>query len=402
MKQNLPRFLLALGLSVLASGCGHIPKVSHQARIPISADQIVGQWESVQPGMGMDVGGPALLVFNPDGTGTILHGSVWERGGDHPHWVHYRAMTWRQISPDTIAVNAKAAETIAGAGFHGLFADAKGATNIYSTPLGLAVNGLLISGAYFTRSPRPAENPMREIIARTEGYYVEAARAGRVLTPMQARAKAQAENQALLGAVGGFSQTMNMGAGLSPAASTPQALRNQAIAGVAQETLVATLADNPEEAQALRQGFQQGYHLGATAAGRPALPASPPAAVNPTATPAAEGVNQVALTALELRSYTDGYAYNIQAVLPPPGGRSAGEFCLMYGLTQENARSLLATGYALAGDRSIYGPGDPRQIVSWERVPLRDGATIPMGVQWQTGVMPAAPRFSHRYTDHRP
>ncbi|RYZ63176.1 MAG: hypothetical protein EOP09_18125 [Proteobacteria bacterium] len=98
--------------------------------------------------------------------------------------------------------------------------------------------------------------------------------------------------------------------------------------------------------------------------------------------------------------YTDGKAYDILTLLPVDGD-SGGEWCYQYGIPLSNARSLLATGYALAGTRSDYGAGNPRQIISWSSRSVSTGSSIKMGIEWKKGTMVNTP-LTYRYETQKP
>jgi hypothetical protein len=88
----------------------------------------------------------------------------------------------------------------------------------------------------------------------------------------------------------------------------------------------------------------------------------------------------------EMRSFSNGLAYNVHVLAPgrwPVGfgssgdGRAhGGDWLRMYGLPKMNARSFLQTAYALAATNS-------RPQVAWQVVRVRKGSRILMGYQWQ-------------------
>jgi len=106
-------------------------------------------------------------------------------------------------------------------------------------------------------------------------------------------------------------------------------------------------------------------------------------------------IGNVTLGDSEISAYTDGKAYDIITMMPTTDGASAGEWCYQYGIPVGNARSLLATGYAMAGDRSAYGSGNPQQSISWRSYPVRKGQKIKMGMEWKRGQAVVTP-FANR------
>ncbi len=111
-------------------------------------------------------------------------------------------------------------------------------------------------------------------------------------------------------------------------------------------------------------------------------------------------IGYVTLTSTEMSVYTDGYAYDVLTLMPTTDGKSGGDWVYQYGIPVGNARSLLATGYALAGKVSAYGSGNPSQSISWQRKSVRVGSTIKMGIEWKRNQ--AAPKaFSNRYANKR-
>lgn len=106
----------------------------------------------------------------------------------------------------------------------------------------------------------------------------------------------------------------------------------------------------------------------------------------------------VTLTSMEMSAYTDGKAYDVLTILPDD--KTYGQFVYEYGIPLENARSLLATGYALAADTSAWG-GNPRKMISWRSYPVSVGSRIKMAIEWKKWQMVNTP-LANRYENRRP
>jgi hypothetical protein len=74
-----------------------------------------------------------------------------------------------------------------------------------------------------------------------------------------------------------------------------------------------------------------------------------------------------------------------------PGTPTPMKLPLLHLIPLANARSLLATGYVMAGEVSEYGPGNPRQTISWRSYSVSKGQTIKMGIEWKRGQAVATP-----------
>jgi hypothetical protein len=109
-------------------------------------------------------------------------------------------------------------------------------------------------------------------------------------------------------------------------------------------------------------------------------------------------LSQATLTSMEMSAYTDGYAYNVQTLIP---AQTMGEFIVYYGVTKEMAQDLLETGYSIAGDRSEYGPGNPQTTISWQRIKVGVGSRISVGSESQARTMPPR-KFGNPYHTNKP
>jgi hypothetical protein len=88
----------------------------------------------------------------------------------------------------------------------------------------------------------------------------------------------------------------------------------------------------------------------------------------------------------EMRSYPDGWAYDIQLLVPgtwpvsggwgaTPGRAHAGDWMRQYGRNVNDVRSLLRTSYSVSAEWT-------KPHIAWRRYRVSDGQTIYMGYEW--------------------
>lgn len=277
------------------------------------------------------------LLLRNNGTGYLVSSAIFEPRHNPSFWVRRIDFTWALDDQTSATARVTGKQTLAGDGSEGLFGNGS-IFKILATNSGLKVANFGKQNSPFLKYP------------------------GKFTGDVATKVTNETRNKAL--ALGGN--------------ETPYS--GPTFAQIAQGAL---------------KSYQQGLAIGGAA-----NPGSGSGSQTNQAARSQDIVGQVQLGSAEIAAYTDGKAYNVLTLLPVDGN-SGGEWCYQYGITIDNARSVLATGYALAADRSAYGPGNPRQIISWESVRVSQGSRIKMGIEWKKGQMVNVP-LRYRYESSPP
>jgi hypothetical protein len=181
-----------------------------------------------------------------------------------------------------------------------------------------------------------------------------------------------------------LASTLQMGAGVAAMSDGNHAAAQQAFDAVQRQTMAGMQGQDFDARQAGEDAFYTGAAIATDGASVEATRQS--GALSGPAPAASHAVKQVAEVDVDSRmitAYSDGYAYDVLTLLPQPG--SGGEYTFLYGQTKDNAKSLLETGYQLAGSNSTYGTGNPRQQISYRKYPIREGQKIKYGIDVRAG-----------------
>ncbi len=314
-------------------GCGNTPATISAPPVALSSKQ----WEGVWEGTGKSYFGHEsrqAIRIQSGGKGSVVTSAMYEPRHQPPLWVQEIPFSWEVINPSEMHIVLDEAQTLAGGGSWGMGAKRKGVLSLKSTEQGLVLDALGIGHVAFKKTAKPlGGNIGHEIAQDTRNRTLTMG--GNPDTTHQGSTTGEQVAAAFMAGAG-------LGAASNKEYGLAQQFLNQASASLAG-----------------KQSSQGG-------AGKDIM-------------------GNVTLGDSEMSAYTDGKAYDVITMMPTTDGKSAGEWCYQYGLPVGNARSLLATGFAMAGDRSEYGPGNPRDSISWRSYPVRKGQTIRMGMEWKRG-----------------
>lgn len=348
-----PNPRIALAALALLAGCAASP--------PAPADQVAlpaSSWEGNWVGNSNSYNGHESvngIHINRDGTGYAILSSLFGPRFS-TLWVTRQNFSWTPASPSALKMTILSQETLAGAGSWGWRTKRKGDMLLYSTAQGLQLNGFGRDKTRFVRQQGGQGGDLAAAIVQDT-----LARAQAMGWPVNG-SPGPGMAQIVQSALGSYQAGLQIGSALK--GGNPGSL-------MPMMPLMPLMSSSATTASRTRANAQ-----------------------------ARDIVGNVQLGALEMSAYTDGKAYDVLTLMPV-GGTSGGEWCYQYGIPLGNARSLLATGYALAAEKSAYGAGNPRQMISWQSRPVRQGDTINMGIEWRAGQMVSTP-LTHRYEFSKP
>ncbi|RYD37855.1 MAG: hypothetical protein EOP87_02755 [Verrucomicrobiaceae bacterium] len=312
--------------------------------LALSGKQWEGVWEASRTSYFKQESKQAI-VLQSGGRGKIVTSTIFNPKSKPPLWVREFPLSWSVSSPNTLSVTMQESTTLAGDGVMSLRSKRGNTAVFHSTEAGLFVTGTNLDSVAFRKTGKsPGQDIANAVVTDTKN---------RVL------------------ALGG-----------DPDAKGPT-IGQQASAALLTGAGVGAMGDkNYQAAQSLFE--QAGKSLSGQGKGSAGGNSS---------------VANVRLGDMEMAAFTNGKAYDILNLMPTTDGASAGEWVYQYGLTYDQAKSFLATGYAMAGEVSAYGPGNPRQMISWRSYGVRSGQTIRMGQEWKRGTMAVTP-YANRYASN--
>lgn len=384
----MKRMCIALGFCVitLLGGCSFTPKSRLSENAPIlrlEASQMVGVWTGTR--LEDNHRHPSYQAINirEDGSGELVfsyvnkNGRYWVVGADFRLQGGPDGWLAQVVSPTVVFASNIHSDIMAG------YFPQGSRYRLVTTANGLVLDRINDNSMYFVKQSAAPAVTVADVAVE---------KANQVLLAHGHSGAAQSNS----GQLHAMTAAFQLGMGASAMANGNQA---GALAGfdAAQRSAMSGLrGESYDPAAATRDALRTGIAIGSNGQVNPALDALASGSADTPAAPVAKE-GEVVVTADMLANYPDGRAYDI--LILAPHGQSAGEFCFMYGVSLDSARAQLATAYALTGERSAYGPGNPRQQISYRSYPVSAGQSIRVGAEFHPGRMVLKPAGYTAYGD---
>jgi hypothetical protein len=152
---------LVLALALLG-GCATTTKLPEFEKVAIDRKDWIGDWFSPSISYYKHESSNGIRI-NADGTGYVIHSSIFEPRHTPSFWVAQTSFTWTQTSPSTLSLVATGNQTLAGGGEWGLRAKTK-TFDLTATEVGLKLSGLGLEKATFLKYPGKLPAPMAQSI----------------------------------------------------------------------------------------------------------------------------------------------------------------------------------------------------------------------------------------------